>query len=602
MAIGKGPDVKPPLREIVAGIQSSWNRFWFQPADPIPLGLMRILGGAIVLYVHLAYCLELTEFFGPKSWLTIEAANRERREMPLFVSSLDWSPDAPLPRLPETPARRKAVLDFMRHLPDDPKERTDRSLAFFYTLFEKTSKIDERRQFLASYAAVSDDARRRLRVAVAETAIELPLLAFLPELLRDAESTRAVLAPISEPAFGYVLDWFGDLSTPERLRAINYIKDLPRSKVERLEIFDYFEFWNADPRYTYAKGKVIFSPWFHLSDPLTIRVVHGFILVVMFLFTVGLYTRVTSVLTWLTALGYMHRSPPVLFGIDTMMSIFLFYMMIAPSGSALSVDRLRVRFRAARALSFSHGKAIPWAEAVLAGPRASAMANLGLRLFQIHFCLIYAATGLGKVRGGTWWNHVAGWLTVANPTFSLIDYRWFESFVLAVAEVRPLLGILCAGLVIFTIALEVFLPVLIWTKLRPLLVVGAIFLHSGIALSMGLTVFGLIMMTMLLSFIPAAVIRRPPAWIVRPGARLLLRYDAADPHQSRIAAVIRTLDIAGQVTFQAVEVKNATLNVVGNAKAEASPNVARAAVQSLSLLRPVAWLPGVRFVVRRVVG
>ncbi len=33
----------------------SWNRFWFTPTDPAPLGLMRFLTGALLLYTLLAY-------------------------------------------------------------------------------------------------------------------------------------------------------------------------------------------------------------------------------------------------------------------------------------------------------------------------------------------------------------------------------------------------------------------------------------------------------------------------------------------------------------------------------------------------------------------
>ena len=32
-----------------------WSRFWFSPADPKPLGLIRLCAGLIIFYVHLAY-------------------------------------------------------------------------------------------------------------------------------------------------------------------------------------------------------------------------------------------------------------------------------------------------------------------------------------------------------------------------------------------------------------------------------------------------------------------------------------------------------------------------------------------------------------------
>ena len=52
---------------------------------------------------------------------------------------------------------------------------------------------------------------------------------------------------------------------------------------------------------------------------------------------------VTSVLTWIAAVGYIHRTQQILFGMDTMMNILLIYLMIGNSGAALSVDRLVAR-------------------------------------------------------------------------------------------------------------------------------------------------------------------------------------------------------------------------------------------------------------------
>src|SRR5262249_14062698 len=57
---------------------------------------------------------------------------------------------------------------------------------------------------------------------------------------------------------------------------------------------------------------------------------------------------ITSVLTWMATLSYIHRAQTNLFGMDTMMNILLIYLMIGPSGAALSVDRLIRRWWAAR--------------------------------------------------------------------------------------------------------------------------------------------------------------------------------------------------------------------------------------------------------------
>jgi hypothetical protein len=45
-----------------------WADFWFAPKDPTTLGFMRVVTGLLVLYIHLAYCLDLQAFFGKYGW------------------------------------------------------------------------------------------------------------------------------------------------------------------------------------------------------------------------------------------------------------------------------------------------------------------------------------------------------------------------------------------------------------------------------------------------------------------------------------------------------------------------------------------------------
>ena len=63
--------------------------------------------------------------------------------------------------------------------------------------------------------------------------------------------------------------------------------------------------------------------------------IHVVCLVIFALFTVGLWTRVTSVLAWAASLNYIHRGEMILFGQDTMQTILITYLMIGPSGAAL---------------------------------------------------------------------------------------------------------------------------------------------------------------------------------------------------------------------------------------------------------------------------
>jgi hypothetical protein len=217
---------------------------------------------------------------------------------------------------------------------------------------------------------------------------------------------------------------------------------------------------------------------------------------------------VTSVLTWLAAVSYIHRTQQVLFGMDTMMNLLLIYLMIGPSGAALSLDRWRAKRRAARLSRARHGGSLdPLAEQFLAGPPKSVAAGFALRLVQVHFCFIYFAAGLSKLKGAAWWNHTAAWDTMANPEFTMITFQFYEDALQAFVKYRPVYAFSAAAVVIFTFFMELGLPFLVWTRLRPYMVVGGVLFHFGIGTFMGLNLFGLLMMTLLLAYVPGEVIK-----------------------------------------------------------------------------------------------
>jgi hypothetical protein len=279
----------------------------------------------------------------------------------------------------------------------------------------------------------------------------------------------------------------------------------PRSPEEAKQIDDYRARWyGIDPRLAWVQGWDIWSVWFHVTDPTWMAVTHGCILAVIVLFTLGFCTRITSVLTWVGVISYIQRAPTTLFGMDTMMNVLLIYLMIAPSGAALSLDRLLARWWALRRARLSGRPAPVWQP-----PTPMVTANFAMRLMQIHFCIIYLASGTSKLLGGPWWNGTALWLTWANYEFAPLDWQRYMDFLVFLSKHRLLWELATSGGVVFTLVLEIGLPTLIWAKqLRWLMIIGAVMLHVGIALTMGLTTFGLFMIALLLSFVPPATVRR----------------------------------------------------------------------------------------------
>src|SRR3954454_6840296 len=79
------------------GIVRGWNRFWFSPADPLPLGVIRIFGGLVILYVHLIYSLDLVSLCGPDAWLDSATINEIRTKTPFSPMPTSWTPPASEP-------------------------------------------------------------------------------------------------------------------------------------------------------------------------------------------------------------------------------------------------------------------------------------------------------------------------------------------------------------------------------------------------------------------------------------------------------------------------------------------------------------------------
>jgi len=549
------------------GLNSAWSRFWFQPTDPSTLGFMRILLGLLLLYIHLAYCLDLQAFFGPKAYWGTDVANRERKESPATLSNWGWEPVQPLISTPQLPEQRVAVFDFLRHIPTTKAERESKFEYLFQTL-ELGSRglpVVERNYQVAMAMLFSlpdlDDAKQaRMLAELSKNApTEKNLKPSVPDYVLtmspserlkwwNSAQTFLTALPGNSENFTLVIEWLQGLRPNQRQELAKYIRDLPVGE-EGQRIIEYFDTWQNDPRQIYSKGRPIFSIWLHVTSPASMWFFHIMFLVIFALFTLGFCTRVTSVLTWLAALCYIHRMQYVLFGMDAMMSILLFYLMIAPSGAALSVDRLIARYRATKALARAGGKRVAWAEAVLAGPQPSAIANFAVRLFQIHFCFIYLASGLAKLKGSMWWNTSAAWLIMANPEFCPVHYELYENALHLLASYRPILQLVFMIVSYFTLVLEISLPFLIWTRMRPFVFICAVFLHTGIAWVMGLTCFGLLMMTLLLCYVPASVIRNYLTWPPGAGSKMTLQYSSRSRSQVRLASFLRALDFSNQITL-----------------------------------------------------
>lgn len=141
-------------------------------------------------------------------------------------------------------------------------------------------------------------------------------------------------------------------------------------------------------------------------------------IVAIVLFTLGLATRVTSVLTWIFVVSFL-ANPGSRLEVDYLMVIAAFYLMI---GYLLLGQFGRQLTLIERILggkdTFVFASLLGWKQG---DEPASRAANLAVRLFQVHFALIVVTSGLHKLQFGDWWSGVALWYPLHGPFETTAD-------------------------------------------------------------------------------------------------------------------------------------------------------------------------------------
>lgn len=174
---------------------------------------------------------------------------------------------------------------------------------------------------------------------------------------------------------------------------------------------------------------------------------------------VGWKTRFMAVVAWFTHL-VLAQGHSTSYGVDSFANVALFYLICIPSGKAWSLDARKGD-----------------------GPVAEPLNRLALRTVQLHLTMTYVATGLAKTAGVQWWNGEAIWRSVMLPVYSQVSLEWLASF--------PWICMLAGW---GTLIIEIGYPLLIFPRrTRKLWVALVLSLHVGIALFLGLQIFGLFM-------------------------------------------------------------------------------------------------------------
>jgi Vitamin K-dependent gamma-carboxylase len=213
----------------------------------------------------------------------------------------------------------------------------------------------------------------------------------------------------------------------------------------------------------------------------------------------GLFTRVAAVVVFLGLLSFERRNPFVFNSGDGLLKVIAFYLMLAPSGESLSLDRLR----RTRDAFWEFPRRAPWA----------------LRLMQVQLSVLYLSTLWTKLQGRTWNDGTA--ISYAVRLDDLDRFR-APGFVAGSELVTN-------ALTYATLAIEASIAVLVWNrKLRPWVLGLGVLLHLGIDLTIRVGFFSYALFVLYLAFVPPET-----------GSRLLrsVRRWFADLAPSRIATL-----------------------------------------------------------------
>jgi hypothetical protein len=186
-------------------------------------------------------------------------------------------------------------------------------------------------------------------------------------------------------------------------------------------------------------------------------VAHTVYLGLLIAISLGRSGRLGAISAFVLHLSFLRANLAALYGVDTIATFFLFSNCLVGTHS-----------------SRGEGRGI-----------SESFQSMGMRLVQVQICLIYGFSGLGKLKGVSWWNGEALWGVLANPQLSRFDFTWTAHF-----------PVIIAFLTSATVYWEIYFPVLIWIpRLRPWVLLWGAALHVGIGVMMNLPFFALIMLS-----------------------------------------------------------------------------------------------------------
>ena len=233
--------------------------------------------------------------------------------------------------------------------------------------------------------------------------------------------------------------------------------------------------------------KYAFSIFYHFPQEWVLWLAHFVLVGACLTLTLGVFPRLSAVLVYLLHISFDHRNPMIAYGFNKVTVFFLVSLILAS-------------YRP---------------EVAPRGGLRRSLASLALRLAQVQLCVIYVFAGTEKLKGVSWWRGEAIWGTLSNAHITSMNFNFLSQFPL-------ILTVMTFATVIW----EIYFPVMVWSRrFRYAWLTGGVFLHAGIALTMNIPFFGLVMVAAYAVFLrrrdAVALERRFEAWTRK--LRVILR-------------------------------------------------------------------------------
>lgn len=255
-----------------------------------------------------------------------------------------------------------------------------------------------------------------------------------------------------------------------------------------------------------------------ITQPTGVKLTLGALFLSAFCFTIGWYTRISSIVLYALLVSFHERNNLVLNGGDTVLRTMLFFFLFAPAGAAFSVDSFRRRLRAPQ-----EGPVLiePWPQ----------------RMMQIQAAIIYLVTAYAKSRGSMYHDGTAMYYVFGLVDFNVRGVEQLMNFPLAYSF-----------LTYAVLFVELSLPFLLWFQAtRRYAVMLGLLAHGWIIFFMTIPVFGVLMLA---TYIPFFSEEELDLALERlrlrfEGRRAKLYFDAACLECEEVARIVGMLDLLG---------------------------------------------------------